>query len=190
MLNVPTLPPKLEAVMVRLCKSVPLNKTQAVKLPYLVDVVAHRVLGRPISEGSHQAWDHGVVTSEAWHFLRACSREPQQFDVQPVPSSEEERISVSNDARDDALSEDEKRVVDYVIQEFSMLRAGELGPMTKLMNPEISTWGINRPADIGPDAFERMTDEYQDMAMDVARTSLDYLRRYSVPVGSIEEAIA
>ncbi len=47
----PTLDPKLKAVLARLCeKRGSLFKTQAVKLPYLVDVVATHVLGESITQ--------------------------------------------------------------------------------------------------------------------------------------------
>ena len=59
------LPPKLEAVLIRLGRAATLNVTQAVKLPYLMDVIAVHVLGRRITEASHKTWDKGIVTNEA-----------------------------------------------------------------------------------------------------------------------------
>jgi hypothetical protein len=64
--------------------------------------------------------------------------------------------------------------------------------LTKLMNPEIavSAWGSNHIPDLGPDAYERMSQDYQEMAEAVAALSLDQLRRESVPVDDIEDAVA
>ena len=103
------LPPRLEAVMIRLCRGANLNKTQAVKLPYLVDVVATHVLGMPITEGSHQAWDHGVVTSQAWRHLDKCGHTSYPFSVEPVPFSEEQRIRVAEGVRDTGLTPEQIR---------------------------------------------------------------------------------
>lgn len=52
------LPPKLAAVMVRLAKGAGpagLPPSHLATLPYLIDVVATHVLGRPITEGTHIA---------------------------------------------------------------------------------------------------------------------------------------
>ena len=44
-----SLPDKLKAVLARLCEQLgPITRTKAVKLPYLVDVVANQVLGHAI----------------------------------------------------------------------------------------------------------------------------------------------
>ncbi len=56
---------KTEAVLARLCERLGfLNKTQAVKLPYLVDVMAKHLLGRRLAETRFEAWDQGVVAPE------------------------------------------------------------------------------------------------------------------------------
>ena len=186
-----SLPPKLEAVLVRLVKTGKLNKTQAVKLPYLVDVVAQRVLGRPITEGHHQAWEHGVVTAEAWRYLDQ-GEESSVFILEPVPWSEEKRVRLNEDCEPGAsvLTDDEERIVDSVIAEFAETPAGELGRMTKRMNPHISSWGRNGVAGTGADAYDRMSLEYQEMAEAASSWTLDRLRRESEPVTNLEEAIA
>ena len=73
--------PRMTAVLARLCEQLgPLFKTQAVKLPYLVDVVAKSVLGHTIANGTYQAWEHGVVAREVYRFMNTkqtetiCSR--------------------------------------------------------------------------------------------------------------------
>lgn len=184
------LPPKLEAVMVRLCSVAGLNKTQAVKLPYLVDVVANHVLGRRITEGTHEAWQYGVVTSEAWRYLDDCEEEPALFDLDAVPFSEEKRVRVVRATEAPALSPEELKVVDYVAEEFARIQAVPLGLMTKLMNPSVTGWGANGRADVGEDAYERMSDEYQDMANDVLGITLEQLQRDSRPAQSVEDALA
>lgn len=185
------LPPKLEAVLVRLCKQAPrtLNITQAVKMPYLVDVLASHVLGGAITEGHHQTWKLGVVTSEAWHYLRACPP-GSPLRVHPVPFSEELRVEAEEEiSLDDLLSEEERRIVDFVAGEFSFLQAWELGRMTKRMNPGVMAWGANHGADTGPDAYERMSPDYLEMADFVDEVSLAQLRRESELIGSPEDAV-
>jgi len=183
-----SLPPKLEAVLIRLGKAKPLNVTQAVKLPYLVDVVAMHVLGRRITEGHHQAWDHGVVTSEVWHYLNK-SESSSVFHLELVPWSEEKRV-VIDAAEPHELTPEEEAIVDFIAQEL-VLKAGELGRLTKFMNPEISAWGNgNRNAGLGPDAYDRLSQDYQEMAELVASLTVDQLRRSSTKVEDIEDAVA
>jgi len=186
------LPPKLEAVLVRLCKKAPapLNITKAVKLPYLVDVLACQVLGREITEGHHETWEHGVVTSEAWHYLRSCPT-ASSLSVHPVPFSEEIRVEASEaSSADDFLTDDERRIVDFAAEEYSLLQAGELGLMTKRMNPGVSAWGRNHRASVGPDAFERMSPDYLEMAEMVDGVSLAQLPREGELIRSPEDAVA
>ncbi|HEY2295161.1 MAG TPA: hypothetical protein VGM86_31035, partial [Thermoanaerobaculia bacterium] len=182
------LPPKLKAVLIRLGKTKQLNVTQAVKLPYLVDVVATHILGRKITEGHHKAWDHGVVTREVWHYLNKCVDSPV-FHLESVPLSEERRVVIDVD-EPAVLSPEEQAVVDFVAHEL-VLRAGELGRLTKLMNPGIPSWGQrDYAASVGEDAFERLSPEYREMAEHVASLTLDQLRSSSVPVEDLEDAIA
>ena len=88
------------------------------------------------------------------------------------------------------LTAEEKRVVDSVIAEFAETPAGELGRMTKRMNPEISSWGRNGVADLGNGAYDRMSREYQEMAEAAAAWTLDRLHRESESIVNLEEAIA
>lgn len=182
------LPVKLEAVLLRLGSQTSLNITQAVKLPYLVDVVARRVLGQTITEGRHEAWDHGVVTSQVWHYL--TKTESPAFHLESVKFSEERKLVVDDKPSTDLLTDEEKAIVDFVAAEFAAINAVDLGRMTKVMNPEISSWGTNKRASTESDAFDRMTDEYQAMAEHVASLTLDELRRDYVPISNIEDAIA
>jgi hypothetical protein len=183
------LPPKLQAVLVRLCRIASLNITQAVKLPYLVDVVSKQVLGAPITGGAHEAWEYGVVTSQAWRHLDAPSPD-SPFVVKSVAFSDEKRVSVKDDADESLLSDEERQIVDYVASEFAALPASELGMTTKFMNPRIARWGNNHAADMSSNAFERMSWDYQAMAKDAASMTLDSLRRHSRPVETIEEMLA
>lgn len=186
----PTISPKIESVLLRLVARAPrrLTITQAVKLPYLVDVLAQQVLGRRITEGGHEAWQHGVVTSGAWHYLSA---QPAGGPLRVVPSrfSEEIWIEAADDAEDD-LDEEERRIVDFVAEEYGFATASELGMLTKRMNPSIRSWGSNHRADLGGDAYERMSPEYLEMIEAVEPVTLERLRRESTPMGSLEDAIA
>ena len=190
------LPPKLEAVLQRLCKqaSNPLSITQAVKMPYLVDVLAQQVLGRRITEGHHETWQYGVVTSEAWHYLHDLP-EDSGFRATPVPLSEEIRVEATETSEDegvsgDGLTEEEARIVDFVAEEYAFAPALALGEMTKRMNPHVRSWGKNHLADVGGDAYERMSPEYLEMADAVARLNLDQLWKDSRPVTDAEDVLA
>jgi uncharacterized phage-associated protein len=185
------LPPKLEAVLVGLCRKAPkpLSITQAVKMPYLVDVLAQAVLGRPITEGSHESWKYGVVTSEAWHYLQNLP-EGTPFSVADVPFTEEIRVEAPGASSQTGLSEEEARIVEFVAEEYSYYSAIALGEMTKRMNPQVPSWGANRTADVGGDAYERMSPEYLEMVEAVAPLSLQELRRSSRPLTSAEDVFA
>lgn len=185
------LPPKLEAVLVGLCRKAarPLSITQAVKMPYLVDVLAQQVLGRPITEGRHEAWKYGVVTAEAWHYLQNLPAETP-FEVSPVPFADEIRVEAPGTSFENGLSSEEARIVDFVAEEYAYFSALALGEMTKRMNPQIPSWGANRAADVGGDAYERMSPEYLEMIDAVAPLSLQELRRASRPLTSAEDVLA
>jgi len=175
---------------VRLCQRARLNKTQAVKLPYLVDVVANHVLGHAITGASHEAWQYGVVTSEAWRHLDRSGQVESNFALESVPFSEEKRVLVRGDLDDFPLTQDEIRVVDYVAALYSEVQATDLGELTKFMNPEVGLWGGNSRADISETAYERMSAEYQNMARDAEMFSLGSLRRISRRATSAEDMIA
>ena len=180
-----SLPPKLESVLVRIALSCDLNKTRAAKLPYLVDVVAKHILGHCITEGTHQTWEHGVVTAEAWRHL---DREKDSlFEIEPAPWSEEKRVKYAGGPYEGSLSPEEEAIVDAVVAEFGGVTATELGLVTKRMNPSIQTWGANHRADVNEDAYERLSWEYQEMS-DIAAKSTP--ERESRPITDIEEAIA
>ena len=136
------MPPKLEAVLACLCERLgPMTKTKAVKLPYLVDVVARHTLGRRITEGTHQTWDYGVVTREAYRFFTHESGEPL-FKVEPHPYSEG-GVLISLDQAPPSLEDEEREIVDYVAETYGEMDAGQLGALTKALNTEIeaSAWG-------------------------------------------------
>ena len=188
----PSLPPRLEAVMVRLCRGVKINKTQAVKLPYLVDVLATHHLGRPITEGQHEAWDYGVVTKQAWRHLDRCESGDSVFRLKAVQHSEEKRVELLPAAKglDNRLTPPERAIVDFVRETYGSVPASELGKMTKVMNPEIDCWGGSLRADTGLDAYDRMAPEYQEMAKRVASITDEELRRHSKAVVNLEDAVA
>lgn len=156
------LDPKLEAVLARLCERLgDLCTTQAVKLPYLVDVVASHALGRTITAAKHETWKKGVVTKEAYVFMKYQQNDP----VFVVSSKLEEpgkhlhwvgkpRIS---------LSAGEQVVVDFVADEFGHLGYKQLGQLTKNMNTHLSTadWGANNPAALGEDIYARLSPGWQ-----------------------------
>ncbi|HZF10241.1 MAG TPA: type II toxin-antitoxin system antitoxin SocA domain-containing protein [Thermoanaerobaculia bacterium] len=155
--NQPTLDPKLTAVLARLCKRRgTLTKTQAAKLPYLVDVVAQHVLGRRITAASHQNWRWGVVAAEVWHSVKPGTGIQPFFSIVEMPYSEGSvQISLLKEPAK-VLEPEEAEIVDFVADEFGALDYGKLGKLTKAMNLEVTDWGSNTPAKIDEDAYIRL----------------------------------
>jgi uncharacterized phage-associated protein len=158
--------PKLEAVLGRLCERLgPLTKTRAVKLPYLVDVVARHVLGRAIARGGYQTWDHGVVTREIYIFMTHTDGN-DRLRVEDHDFSEGGR-QVRLRRRPSGLptlDEDERQIVDFVADEYGELDAGRLGLLTKAMNShlEADAWGSNHQPSTGEDAYARLSESWSE----------------------------
>jgi len=112
------------------------------------------------------------------------------FRVHPVRFSEETEVEVLDESSEQILTDDERRIVDFVAEEYAFVSATELGVLTKRMNPAIRSWGGSRAADLSEDAYERMSPEYLEMAESVAEVSLDQLRKESRPVASSADVIA
>lgn len=152
------LPSKLEAVLARLSeKAGPLTKTQAVKLPYLVDVVAQHALGRPIAQGRYETWELGVVTREVYAFM-TYSEGDDWLAVENHDYSEGGRQLRLKQGRMSPLSPDELVVVDLVADEFGRLDASRLGLLTKSLNTHLrpEVWGSNHTPELGEDAYARL----------------------------------
>jgi uncharacterized phage-associated protein len=177
---------KLEAVLARLCKRLgPLFKTHAVKLPYLVDVVAHHELGRRITEGTHQAWEHGVVTREVFRFITHGALPGSPFRIESHPFSESgKRISLAESLREEVLDSKELAIVDFVAEEYGKLPAEQLGRVTKRLNSELAPeqWGSNAPAGVDEDAWLRLDPHWQDLCETLASVNLDDRSLWSGPV--------
>lgn len=162
----PQMNPKLEAVLGRLCEQLgPLTKTRAVKLPYLVDVVAQHVLGRPIAQGRYQTWDHGVVTREIYAFMTHTDGN-DRLAVEDHDYSEGGRqVTLRTEPpRESTLDESERRVVDFVAQEYGKLDAGRLGLLTKSLNTHLGpdVWGSNHEPATGEDAYARLSESWYE----------------------------
>ncbi len=155
----PALEPKLAAVLARLCqRRGSLTKTQAAKLPYLVDVVAKHVLGKRITRASHENWRYGVVASEVWHFAKPGVRDP--FSIEELPYSEGRvLITLVREPTDD-LSVEEQEIVDFIADEFGSLDFDDLGRLTKAMNLEVASWGSNGAAKVDEEAYIRLAGRF------------------------------
>lgn len=157
----PQMGPKLEAVLARLCEQLgPLTKTRAVKLPYLVDVVAQHVLGRPVANGLYQTWDHGVVTREIYAFMTHTEGD-EQLAVEDHEFSEGGRqVRLREAAHSTPLSEEEAEIVDFVAEKYGRLDAGRLGLLTKALNTDLdpSVWGSNHRPSTDEDAYARLAE--------------------------------
>lgn len=179
----PTLDQELEAVLARLCDRLgSLCKTQAVKLPYIVDVVAMHVLGRPITKATHQAWMNGVVTKEAYAFVTHHG-DDGVFHVSAGGPPVGTRLHLIGKA-DASLSEEELAVIDFVADEFGHLTFQHLGLLTKRMNTHLSVheWGANAPVAMGEDAYERLSWGWQHVCALISKADLEDQSQWSEPI--------
>ncbi len=159
--NEHVLDPKLEAVLARLCeRRGSLTKTQAAKLPYLVDVVAHHVLGRRITRGTHETWRYGVVTAEVWRFAKTVGvRGP--FKIDEPPRGEGRVIISLAGAPPDSLTPEERAVVDVIADEFGSFDYDGLGKLTKAMNVEFVDWeNVTTLAKVDDEAYNRLAERW------------------------------
>lgn len=142
------LEPKLEAVLAELCArlSGQIGITHAVKLPYLVDVVAAATLGHRITSAAYEAWDYGVVAPEVWRFVKHTPGAGpfETADREYTEGGRELRLSGRPPAG--ILTEEEREVVALVADRFGKLPAVELGALTKSLNPKVERWGTNQAA--------------------------------------------
>ncbi len=164
-----------------------MTKTKAVKLPYLVDVVARHTLGRPITEGTHQTWDYGVVTREAYRFFTHESGEPL-FKVEPHHYSEGGVLIALDQAPAPCLEEEEREIVDHVAQLYGEMDAGQLGTLTKALNTELeaSAWGSNHDAEVGEDAYARLADGWQALYERLPRLDLTDESQWGEPIEDVD----
>jgi Protein of unknown function (DUF4065) len=172
------LEPKLEAVLCRLCERLGvLSMTHAVKLPYLVDVVATHLLGRRITGGTHQTWQLGVVTSEVWFYAQRGGDPNDPFIFKNSNQYEGgKRIYVAGEPEVD-LSPSEADIVDAVADLWGQYETTRLGRFTKALNTHLpgSVWGRNEPAALGEEAFARLSSGWH--AFNQRLPSLDFSDR-------------
>lgn len=170
------LDPKTRAVLARLCERLgSLYSTQAVKLPYLVDVVANRVLGRRITAGHHETWKWGVVTKEVYRFLHYPPQDESLFSIANEEFSEGISIALADNDPNEVLTEDEREIVDFVADEYGGLPRDALGFLTKTLNTELAPedWGSNRMALEDEEAYARLGEGWQDFARLLPTLDLD-----------------
>ncbi|HVR95690.1 MAG TPA: Panacea domain-containing protein [Thermoanaerobaculia bacterium] len=179
--------PRLTAVLARLCERLGLIfSTQAVKLPYLVDVVALQVLGQPIANGTYQTWEHGVVAKEVFRFIKHEAHDDPRFRVEPHFYSESgKQIRLAEGvALGSVLSPEEIAIIDFVADEYGHIPPEQLGYLTKRLNTEVpaEAWGSNRAAAMNEDAFLRLSPAWQSLCERISEQDLDDRSRWSEPI--------
>ena len=178
--------PRLRAVLARLCERLgPMFKTQAVKLPYLVDVISNHALGHTIADGTYQTWEHGVVAKEVYRFIEHEAEGDELFRVEPHAFSEGgKKISLARASHHGDLSAEEIAIVDTVADLYGAIAPEELGHLTKQMNTEIPAdgWGSNHSASVGEDAFLRLSPNWQRLCARIATENLDDRSRWGAPI--------
>jgi len=188
--------PKQWAVLAELARQLQgLYRTQAVKLPYLVDLVSVGVLGHPMTEARYQAWKQGVVAPEIWKTLKHDDGgrlfEPSdKDDPHPLYRLRPERAEELGSR----LTEEERKIVTYVAREFGHMPQGELGQLTKSLNPEISKWGglwmFSPTVEPSEDSYARLSPACQDFLRRLPTMDLDDQSKWEGPVeGDPEEYI-
>jgi uncharacterized phage-associated protein len=179
--------PKLTAVMARLCQRLgPLFSTQAVKLPYLVDVVAQHILGQPIAKGTYQTWEHGVVAKEVFRFIKHGAAHDSLFSVEPHQYSESGKQIALAGAADlrPILTREECAIVDFVADEYGHIPPEQLGYLTKRLNTEMppEAWGTNQAALVNEDAFLRLSPAWQSLCERISEEDLEDRSCWSEPI--------
>jgi uncharacterized phage-associated protein len=183
------LDPKLEGVLAALCLRLgEVTKTKAVKLPYLVDVLASCDLGHRITNATYQAWEYGVVATEVW---RAVTRERlgPNFEVRPHQYSEGgQLLRLAKPNQQIPLSPEEEAVVEFIADKFGKLNAAQLGTLTKQLNPEIETWGSNQEARVDEDACARLLSPgWQELCRTLHRLDLSNELQWGPPITDVDE---
>jgi len=178
----PALDPKMRGVLVRLCQKLgELTKTQAVKLPYLADVVAVHALGRRITPSEYEAWDYGVVAPDVWRAIDK-NRLDEAFQVKRHEYTEAgSAISLATKTADD-LTDEEREVVDFVADEYGQLFVSELGQLTKALSPEIRYWGSNSHPSLDDDTFHRLSECWQSTWQRLPRLGLANQKDWGEPI--------
>ena len=177
--------PRLRAVLARLCYRGSLLKTQAVKLPYLVDVVAKSVLEHTIANGTYQTWEHGVVAREVYRFIEHEADGNDLFKVRRHAHSEGgKKIALAGSPWFDPLSPEEIAVVDAVADLYGKMPPEALGYLTKQMNTEIAPeeWGSNHAAPVDEDAFLRLCPDWQRLCARINTEDLNDRTRWGEPI--------
>lgn len=151
---------KLVAILARLCQERgDLWTTQAVKLPYLVDLVAMHVLGHRLTRSHHKTWTYGVVTARAWGLIKK-QEGGRYFEVYGDPYAEGARLRLLDHSVVERLTDEETAIVDFVAQEFGDMTPADLGQLTKDLNPEVDQWGGRQAIELSEDAYRRLPAWY------------------------------
>ena len=172
------LEPKLEAVLCRLCERLgELSVTQAVKIPYLVDLVANHILGEPITEGTHQTWKMGVVTREVWFYAQQGGHIHDPFIIKGSNQHPGGKRIYLGGEPDVELTGEQLEIIDVVADIWGGYDAKRLGRFTKALNTHLDSdiWGANQPASIDEDAFARLAAGWE--AFNRRLPSLDFADR-------------
>jgi hypothetical protein len=172
------LSPAMRAVLARLCERLgSLFLTQAVKLPYLVDVLAAQLLGRPIAGGTYETWEHGVVAREVFRFFRYQAEGDPVFRVEPHEYSESgKRISLWGAAPElGTLLPEGLAIVDFAAAEFGGIAPEQLGYLTKRLNTEVppEAWGTNARAALNEESFLRLSADRRLLCERISEADLD-----------------
>lgn len=181
--------PRLRAVLARLCEQLgPLFSTQAVKLPYLVDVIAQHEIGRRVANGTYETWEHGVVAREVFRFVKHEAASDSTFRVETHQYSESGKlISLAGDPGIAAiLTAEEIAIVDFVAEEYGHIAPEQLGHLTKRLNTEMpaEAWGTNASALVNEDAFLRLSPEWQELCQRIGEADLDDRTKWGEPIGA------
>lgn len=180
--------PKLEAVLARLCEKLgSLYKTQAVKLPYLVDVIAVKELGHRITEARYEAWKQGVVARDAWVGV-TYPRKGCVFEIEQPDYDEGWTIRLAGTPEAE-LGAEELKIIDFVAERYGSMNAQDLGTLTKALNPEIprERWGSNTQPALNEDAYARLSEGWQSFWRILSSQDVTDKSNWSEPIDDPDE---
>ena len=104
-----------------------LGKTKIVKLLYLADLESRRLMGKPISEMRYRWYNHGPWDERVDVCLKALTEAKSiEVEIYPMHGWYGSLYHNLGGNIDSGLSQAEKRILDYLIQEYGQKKLKEL----------------------------------------------------------------
>lgn len=166
----------LEAVVAHLCKRLGrLSTTQAVKFPYLIDIIAKHHLGTTVCRASYEAWGHGVVAREVYYGVNSS----KLLTVAETKKGTGKVIRCDKESQE--LPAEVMEIIDYVADQYGGMPIKELGLLTKRLNPHVKKWGLNASISVSEDQYVRLAPNWQAMCRRIEKMDFNAMERDAEP---------